>query len=790
MAGKILPMDRLRPPPLQQVTSVDGASAVLFSPRAERYNPDSLAARKGGLGIYTKMMQDEQVKAVVKFRRDSIVGRGYEFVFEGTDLPDEEQKARKRVMEETVRQLSGSFSDSVVGILSGIQFGFSVSEFVTRMIDVDGASFVGLSRILRREPEDFVFFTDEYGSLLKFLQRVNGREIELEYSRFVHYVQNPDIDAWYGESELRAAYRAWFMKDLDLRLWAAYKERMAGGFISFELGESGIRDGDEDYAALQSVLRNVRSTMGVILPKGVTATVTVPPQTDAYQRAIEFHDLSIAKALLIPNLLGLSHTGQTGAYSQSQTQLQAFFMTLVTDTQRTEECLNDQLFRPLAAQNWEDGEFPQFHFKEADQDLVTRVIAAWKDLTASGDVIVTEKDEAHLREMLNFPQRTADDVPIAKALKELNPTPIPPQFMPGYQPGQDPGQQPPNGQQQPAPWDGKQPATGDTTTKQPQGGAAPNQPGDQPPPPKKFSVDNALMRVDFAVIAQRTLAIEDEIVASASVLSARAARDLLTEAKMTEFLADAATIGALVVDPVSVGKMKAAFRAALERAWAQGLNQAMGETAKARKAAFSQKARFADLRSNAADWFDSKSFQMAGNMTDGMKAIVQQELLNAVKTGERPEEAAAKIYARLVGKGFTTLQQVLDAEPRQDVRALTEQLLQEGLGVPNVPAYLNTLVRTNTFEALNEARYAEFTDPALSDFVVALQYSAILDDRTTPICRELDQHIYAATSDVWDTYRPPNHYNCRSVVFAITALDHWDGVESPQPVLQPQDGFK
>lgn len=33
-------------------------------------------------------------------------------------------------------------------------------------------------------------------------------------------------------------------------------------------------------------------------------------------------------------------------------------------------------------------------------------------------------------------------------------------------------------------------------------------------------------------------------------------------------------------------------------------------------------------------------------------------------------------------------------------------------------------------------------------------------------------------------------HNCRSVVFAVTTLDGWDGTESPDPVLQPQEGFK
>ncbi|HND14561.1 MAG TPA: hypothetical protein PLN78_06250, partial [Pseudomonadales bacterium] len=96
MAGKVTSLEGKIPkaPPPLQVVSLDGAASMFFGPRAERYNPDALAARKGGLGIYKRMLQDPQVKAVVKFRRDSIIGRGFEFVFGETELSADEQKKR------------------------------------------------------------------------------------------------------------------------------------------------------------------------------------------------------------------------------------------------------------------------------------------------------------------------------------------------------------------------------------------------------------------------------------------------------------------------------------------------------------------------------------------------------------------------------------------------------------------------------------------------------------------------------------------------------------------------
>jgi SPP1 gp7 family putative phage head morphogenesis protein len=108
-------------------------------------------------------------------------------------------------------------------------------------------------------------------------------------------------------------------------------------------------------------------------------------------------------------------------------------------------------------------------------------------------------------------------------------------------------------------------------------------------------------------------------------------------------------------------------------------------------------------------------------------------------------------------------------------------------------AYLDTVARTNLFAAMNEARYAEFTDPALGDFVVALRYSAVLDEHTTDICTALHEHVYRTGNPLWDDYRPPNHFNCRSVLVPITQLDMedgaWDGEESDTPSVEPQEGF-
>lgn len=215
------------------------------------------------------------------------------------------------------------------------------------------------------------------------------------------------------------------------------------------------------------------------------------------------------------------------------------------------------------------------------------------------------------------------------------------------------------------------------------------------------------------------------------------------------------------------------------------------ETAKARLADAPKHSRISfakkptTLRDNAAAYLDANGMRMAQNLGDGARSMIQQELTRAVRTGISPTEAAAIILDRLASKGFTDREGIEGAGVTQDVLDEMEALDD----IADVPAYINTLVRTNTFEAMNEARLAEFTDPELDGWVVAFEYSAILDENTTEFCRYMDGRVYAADNEVWDTHRPPNHFNCRSLLIPITKASGWDGQESEPPEVDPATGF-
>jgi len=722
---------------------------------AYKYDPDRLRSRKGH-DIYSRMMFDEQVKAVVRFRRDAITGREYFFQYDITsEVSDSEKEMRVRLFDNILDTMKGSFTDALNAVMSGVWQGYSLTEKVHSVIEFEGSPYVGLSSIKKKPYETFRFNVDEYGNILNLEQDMDGHVRKIPIDKMIHYVQNPDIDEHYGGSELREAYRSWFSKDVAIKFWNIYLERSAGGvWVARAKDGHTIVNGSAEYSAILNVLGSLSASSSVLLPSSIELEHILPNSTSEYRDAIQFHDLSIAKSLLVPNLLGISHTGQTGSFSQSQTQFKSFMLVLESDTVRLESVLNEQLFRELGEVNFADGKYPKFRFKPLNIDQIIEMLTLWNELVGKDTVEPSDTDEAHIRKLLDMPEKGE---------------PLP----------------------------RRQPAVGQPISEQPdqQGG----KPDDQNPEANaqnpdqldaardrvawKATFTRALKRVRFAVIDRQSTT---EIQASIDRLSMAIEKIV---ASMVLFIAEndvgtsagtADDIKKVRINASQKNRVKTVTFKSLEKGWQTGQRHAQDEISAAQKKPFS--ANMDRLGDIASDYFDNKSFQIAGNLTAEIEALIRNILSNGLKYSRTTQEIVDSIYLMLTTKG------VVKWEDAWAATSMTEEEFQEALlGAGLTPHRLETVVRTNYFEAVNEARFSYFTDPLLGGFVEALEYSAILDARTTAICSHLDGRIFDTASSNWESYRPPNHYNCRSLLIAVTENDTWK--ESRDPSLEPQSGF-
>jgi len=116
------------------------------------------------------------------------------------------------------------------------------------------------------------------------------------------------------------------------------------------------------------------------------------------------------------------------------------------------------------------------------------------------------------------------------------------------------------------------------------------------------------------------------------------------------------------------------------------------------------------------------------------------------------------------------------------VRTILDNGLQEGATVKQVmdalrialpeaigKARAENIARTEATTAFNQGRMAAFRET--KGFVGAVEFMAITDARTTPICMERDGLVLAINDPRLPDNTPPLHYMCRSVLSPVSGLE-------------------
>ncbi len=142
---------------------------------------------------------------------------------------------------------------------------------------------------------------------------------------------------------------------------------------------------------------------------------------------------------------------------------------------------------------------------------------------------------------------------------------------------------------------------------------------------------------------------------------------------------------------------------------------------------------------NAQKWLREKEFYVTDLLDSAITESVRGVLVNGLKTGELNAVVADKIWTAF--------------EPYLGDPSILKD------GEPLSPARLETIVRTNLTDAYNHGRMMEYTSDDMLPFLNAIRYSAILDERTTPVCAFLDGKLFDPIDPDLTDLLPPNHFN-------------------------------
>jgi SPP1 gp7 family putative phage head morphogenesis protein len=402
------------------VFPLDAKSAYVSSYFPESYdfpyNPDPLASNNN-YSIYDEMKTDDQVKAAISFKKDQIIGPGWQIKCENEEIVE----TVERNLKET---LNNNFENSLRDILSSFEYGFSLTEPIYRRIE---NGIIELKELKTRPPHGFEFHLDDKGDVLKIMQNAAQDNLEFKPDYFLHHVYQPEFGNPFGRSDLNAAHTSWKAKKFIFRFWAIYCERFAAPTVVAEYTD----EFDPTLAArLQTIMNTIQNSTNIIIPQGVKLDFKMANRdsSNVYENAINVMNTMIARSVLMPDLMGVSGAqSSSGSRALGEVQFELFMGMIGREQESLSRAITRKIITPMVRANWGE-ESCAFEFKPRSKDDALESYKLWVEATKSKIWDTSEEEIKHLLEGLKFP------VPESITITKPEPNPFDNQFPP--KPGQ------------------------------------------------------------------------------------------------------------------------------------------------------------------------------------------------------------------------------------------------------------------------------------------------------------------------------------------------------------------
>lgn len=258
----------------------------------------------------------------------------------------------------------------------------------------------------------------------------------VDYSGDVWCVEVPPHHLLYVERNGKSCWsgNSWWLKDFVLKAWGIFLDRYS---VPLALGTypAGSPLADGQVAAFRSALEGLQLATTMTMPADfkVDFPAVGAQGSSVFDLAINRQDAAIARAILVPNLLGVSPQGNVGSYSQARKQFDVFIL-VIEKLQRdlAETVLGEQIIRRLVDLNYRVEEYPKFTFLPFTETDKTQLMNLFFQAVAAGGVTPRPEDEVHIRTVTEFPEVPLEELQAAvEAAKAQQPGMIPSQTILG-----------------------------------------------------------------------------------------------------------------------------------------------------------------------------------------------------------------------------------------------------------------------------------------------------------------------------------------------------------------------
>jgi phage gp29-like protein len=338
------------------------------------YRADDLLKSKAlRLSVYREMMRDPVVKAALLNRVFAVMTTEWDLRPAGFDRrakrdPDDPNVQATDFLREVLARPKGRWPKLIFDLSQALVDGFAVIEKVYSPVD-DGpwAGRIGLAALKAKDVDTWDFDCDEFLNVTGLRQQVLGAWHERDRDKFMVFSWLPVFENPLGQSEFRAAYRAFWLKDTGLKFRAIYLESLAKGrrkvTYPADQGAAGLEKA-------QSLLTLMENSIGIAVPADLQVELiemAVAPDA-VFENMLERCDKEIVIGLE-GAVLQMLEGSNTGAFRATEThRKQAAPWTLVFGL-FLEAAIQDELVADLVRLNFAGADPPDFYFRWAREDL-------------------------------------------------------------------------------------------------------------------------------------------------------------------------------------------------------------------------------------------------------------------------------------------------------------------------------------------------------------------------------------------------------------------------------------
>lgn len=690
---------------------------------------------------YRQMMRrNSAVKSAMSYKIDACISRGWEIV-PGSD--DQTNVEISKIIESQLRGLRGGGNHFLRRLLWALPQGWSIHEIVWQAMS---SGQWGIEALKEKKPETFTITPDEFGNIQKFEQVQRGvkHDLTAHLDNLVIFMPDHDGD-WQPHSDLEAAVEWVQAKDLVLKVWPIFLERFAS---PTPVGTAPLSAKPDQMAEFGAFLARLNVNKSIVQKVGWSVELLEAQRRGGaeYKEAATYFDRQIRLSVLVPSLS--LEEGDRGAYSLGEQHAENFRMVLERHGEDVADVLNRQIIKRWCNWNLDTSKagfvYPSFQFLPFETDAVHEMAKTMALLVEKG---IVGADDPVTRERLGLPAAASVAGPASD-------------------PVADPAEAP----------------------KFVDGGA--------------MSLLKHAGKVEFADIEERLDKIEAEAVGLMSDRSRAWLNHIREWCRKKDVLAgnDLAVLDELKLS--GVGDLHRALTRLLGHALHWGVYDAMGEMERGLAAAgVKERPDLGDKLKGelftAADVEHERDQFTINDVIEFWKGKVPI-LRSMLKAYNKKAFTIAGVHQRKILEGAQEIigKAIIRGGAFRDLEQALTDFFEPYISNPGAvdpalasPHRIETIVRTNVSEAYVVGRMALNRDPEVRQFIQAYEYSAVMDDRTSPFCADWHGKVLKESDGRIAWITPPNHYNCRSILIPVFIGEAFE-LSKSYPKSEPATGFK